>query len=209
MQRMKVVFPDPDGPTITRTSPRRTVSDTPCSTCWSPNHFWTCSASTTTLLTSPGVMPIDARMSEPCFILTGPLCPYGLQSSRQRIVGSRCLSILPQVSEAPLYGILNKSPGRREGQIVESNHGIKLENAKCCRGDHLGCHQKLRDADDAHQCRVLQHRVELVAERRENDPDRLWQNDPPHRFEVCHAERLRRLDLPGVDGQYPGPDDFG
>ena len=47
MQRMKVVLPEPDGPMITTTSRRPTVSDTPLRTCSRPNHFSTSVASTT------------------------------------------------------------------------------------------------------------------------------------------------------------------
>src|SRR5665213_2821029 len=39
MQRRKVVFPDPDGPISTTTSPRVTPSETPFSTSWEPNDF--------------------------------------------------------------------------------------------------------------------------------------------------------------------------
>ena len=48
--RMNVDFPDPDGPTITTTSPRRTVVEIPLSAWNPPNHFSTSSAS---IMTSP------------------------------------------------------------------------------------------------------------------------------------------------------------
>src|SRR3990170_3236479 len=43
MVRMKVDFPEPDGPAITSTSPRRTRRLTPRSAWNSPNHFLTSS----------------------------------------------------------------------------------------------------------------------------------------------------------------------
>ena len=46
-QRRKVLLPEPDGPIITRSSPRPTVRDTFCRTCRSPNHLSTSRASTT------------------------------------------------------------------------------------------------------------------------------------------------------------------
>src|SRR5689334_4421321 len=109
-------------------------------------------------------MPIEARMSEPCFIPARPLRSHGLQTANQARGFESCLAILPLFSEAPLYRTLDKTPSGRQGQVVQGYDGIEFEYAECCRGDHLGRHQELGDADDAHKRRVLQHGVELVAE---------------------------------------------
>src|SRR5215210_5587939 len=41
MHRRNVVLPEPDGPIIHTTSPRKISNDTPRRTWFFPNHFWT------------------------------------------------------------------------------------------------------------------------------------------------------------------------
>jgi hypothetical protein len=62
--------------------------------------------------------------------------------------------------------------------------------------------------DDGHQGRRLEHVVELVAQRRDDHPERLRQDDPAHRQPVGHPQRLGSLRLTRLDGQDPGPDDL-
>jgi len=55
---------------------------------------------------------------------------------------------------------------------------------------------------------VFEHGNEVVAERRQHDPYRLWQDDIAHGLAVRHAQRARRLHLPFANRFDSGPEHF-
>ena len=57
----------------------------------------------------------------------------------------------------------------------------------------------LRRGDRRDDRGILDQRDRVVAERRQHDPDRLWQDDEAHRLERRHAERERGLHLTAMD----------
>ncbi len=62
-QRMKVVLPEPDGPMMTTTSWRLTVSEMPLSTSTRPKDLWTSTASTTLSTVAAAAPPMTSSRS--------------------------------------------------------------------------------------------------------------------------------------------------
>src|SRR5215468_8528992 len=109
-QRIRVVLPEPEAPTMTTTSPRRTVSVTPLRTSSWPNDLWTSVASTTVSTVEAGRPPIAERM-DAAMVLTvllqtfgpQPLQPFGEEPAGSRLAPGR-------LAEAPLDPLLHEAP---------------------------------------------------------------------------------------------------
>ena len=85
-------------------------------------------------------------------------------------------------SRSPRPSVARAVPGRRE-EIVSAQYTSAAMNSAWIslarlRPTCLGAPQDLLDPDDADQRAVLDHRHEVVADRRDDDPDRLRQDDP-------------------------------
>src|SRR5579885_2896405 len=131
-QRMSVVLPEPEAPTTTTTSPRRTASETPFSTSTRPKDLCTSVASTTVSVVAAGRPPIAERISEE---VTGrlavPLQPIAAQplepAGEEPVLGRLALG---RLSEARLDPALREAPERRQRQVIERHHEIELEHAE-------------------------------------------------------------------------------
>ena len=77
------------------------------------------------------------------------------------------------------------------------------------RVDQLHRVEQVGERDHADERRRLQHRDRLVAGRRDDHPHRLRKHDAAHRLQPGHAQRVRRVGLPGVDGDDPRAHDLG
>src|SRR3990167_4619929 len=171
MQRMKVVLPEPEAPINTTTSPRRTCREMPFRICSSPKALWIPSAS---------MMGSSLR----CAISTPPQQLHGLPTEHPA-AGRRTLF---RLAESDLEPALEKAPEGGQQQEIDGHYQVQLENPEGCRGDHLRAQQQLLHADDTDQSGVLQHHVELVADRRNDHPKSLRQNDTTHQLAERHAQ---------------------
>src|SRR5262245_21008229 len=125
---MKVVLPEPDAPTTTTTSPRRTVIETPFSTSRGPKDLWTSVASTTISAAFVGRPPTAERSSESVMRSAGAAGAQPLQALHQK-PGTTGLALIG-LAEAPLDPLLHEAPQGRQRQIVEGDHQIELEDAE-------------------------------------------------------------------------------
>src|ERR1035437_5641911 len=103
---------------------------------------------------------------------------------------------------------LDEPPDRREEQVPEAarDHVLEVDEGI----DRLAVEGgvELENGENEQQRCVLDHVVELVAERRNDHPSGLRQNNAAHGLAVLHAERLGRLGLAGVDGEDSGPNNL-
>ena len=195
MQRRKVVLPDPDGPMRTTTSLRRTVRSTPLRTC-----------SAAEVLVDVGRLDDDAVRRAPA---TRRWHPAGraareghrrrgrssdaaprMPRSRQPLAQADALSLPTRVPAAVRSG-LDRCPTGRQQQVPDGRGDEQLERMEDGRAAGVLAregHVQLGHADDDQQRGRLQHVVELVAERRNDDPRRLRQDDATHRLAIGHAE---------------------
>src|SRR5215207_5242425 len=117
------------------------------------------------------------------------------------------LTVLGRI-EPPLDPSLNKAPDRRQYQIPERDGEEVLDRLEGGRVVSLGIEEHLVDADEGQQRGVLDHPIELVAERRHDHPGGLRQHDTPHRQRPRHPHGKGRLHLPGIDRLDTRPDDL-
>ena len=108
-------------------------------------------------------------------------------------------------------------------EVVLADHQHRGDHEVPERGDHQERHrqegpvgdgvrregQVEREGHGEHEGRHLYHADGLVARWRDDDPHRLRQEDPPPDARGPHAEGLRRLRLPSVDGVEARAEDLG
>src|SRR5215217_9414430 len=109
------------------------------------------------------------------------------------------LTVLGRI-EPPLDPSLDDAPDRRQYQIPERDGEEVLNRLEGGRVVSLCVEEHLVDADEGQQRRVLDHPIELVAERRHDHPGGLRQYDTPHRQRSRHPHGKGRLHLPWIDG---------
>src|SRR5438132_3490467 len=165
MHRRSVLFPEPDRPKRTTTSPGMTLRLIPFRTSSGPKYLWRFSTRTRG---RPSV-GVDTELSDVA-LAQAPLQP-SLEVREHRCQGpvhdcGEDESL--QVAEIGLPGELGPP---------EQLHGCQAR------------------PEDAHQGRVLEHGDELVAGGRDDHPERLRQHHTAHQLTVCHAEGLSGLVL--------------
>src|SRR5581483_1238477 len=229
MHRSRVVFPDPEGPMRTRTSPRATVTFTSLKTCARPNHVWTPSTSTTRFVVPTGTVPRTSRIGlselaikrSPAFAQCRPTPPRGTAAAGasrsctgdngrrfQREPPAPAAFRRADDIQSSLDHLLDPAPDAHQREVVERNAEVSLESTESRRLRVLGDSEQLLHADHAQQRRDLQHVIEVVSKRRHDYPSRLRQDDPPHHHSSRHADRERGLLLPLINGEDAGPDNL-
>ena len=97
---------------------------------------------------------------------------------------------------------------RGQGEVVDARGGQGLEVAEVGGGGLVGDEEEFSHADDGDQGGELQHADELVADRRDDDAQRLGEDDEAHGLHLREAEGVGGVALAGSDGADAGAHDF-
>ena len=89
---------------------------------------------------------------------------------------------------------------KRHDEVDHADDGERFEELVVDARRAVGFIIKLRHTDDVQHGGILDVDDQVVADLRQDDAEGLRQDDAFHRLPVRHAERLRGLGLPGVDG---------
>src|SRR3970282_2422053 len=146
MGRMKVHLPDPEGPMMTNTSPRRTRRLIPRNAWNSSNHFLTFSQ---TMMSSP----------------------VSIRSIRLMLAASTRADAQPHLGPAACDGHrLAHHEIEGGGEQIDLAH---RPQELALLGDSAENPEQLEQADDGHQGRVLEHADELAHDGRDDQAQRL------------------------------------
>jgi len=96
-----------------------------------------------------------------------------------------------------------------QDKILKDEDRVDFEGAVFGGNEFIGFAGQFLHSNDGYQRRHLQHIDELVAHRGQNTPDRLGQDDKPHRVGIAQRDGLRGFILSFVDGLNPGAVNFG
>src|SRR5579862_13236 len=164
MHRSNVLLPAPDGPRMHSTSDSRTRRSTPLRTWRLPKDFETAWHSTTS-----GLVATSASA------MAHPHPPADHRALEQRPTPP-----VEAASELPLEVVLPDAQHRRRHEVPRSRHDEELHHIRVGVVDRLGRPEQLVQHDEGGERRELQHPDRLVADRREDDAQRLGEDDPPH-----------------------------
>src|SRR5580704_10159815 len=105
--------------------------------------------------------------------------------------------------EAALEQHLQRGEDGDDDEVPKARDDQELDDARVGVINIFGVVQDLGVLDHARKRGELDHAYEFIAERRKNDAHRLRQDDALERTQARHADRLRRLILPGIDRDEP------
>src|SRR2546427_981703 len=162
MHRRSVLFPDPDLPNSTTTSPGMTSRLIPLSTSRGPKYLWRFSTRTR----GRPLMGVDTELTDVALTESAfqPALEIG-EHRRQRPVHGGGEDESLEVPEVLLPGELSS---------LEQLHRLETR------------------PEQAHQGRVLQHGDELVAGGRDDHAEGLGQHHPAHELAGGHPQRAGR-----------------
>ncbi len=102
-------------------------------------------------------------------------------------------------------------PGREQGhdQVEQADHRPGLDRHVGCGHELAPAASELGDRDDAGQRGVLEQGDEFVPHGRQNDANRLRQDDVPHGLDIRHAQASGGLQLALGDALNAGAVDLG
>src|SRR5512132_3047940 len=141
MQRRKVLLPDPDGPTITMTSPRPTSRSMPLRTSRRPKRLCTFSALTMgpvlASLAAPVVSalrlivlppPVASTLSRCARSSKAPAAALGPEAGERPRERQRSLAAAGPAGEAALQEVLADAGHGRDGQVPDRDREQQLED---------------------------------------------------------------------------------
>ena len=99
--------------------------------------------------------------------------------------------------------------GIADQEIDHRHHREDLEVLVGGRREQLPAEHQVAHGDHRDQRGILEDRHEEVAERRDDDADRLWQDDPPHQQPARHSHRCAGLPLAFRDRLDAGSEHLG
>src|SRR5918998_330081 len=138
--------------------------------------------------------------------------PNTLRTSRRLTIGLlvSMRTTVPHVAlpEPLLEPALEVGEDARQDPVDKGSNHERLQVLEVLAANLGGPEKDLLDPDDADQGGVFDHGDELVARRRDYDPDRLREHDAAHRLRARHPEGVRRLDLPVPDRLDAGAEDL-
>ena len=111
--------------------------------------------------------------------------------------------------DRPLDPVHDLPGNQRNHQIDDRHHAERIEGAKGVLVDLAGRRRQFDQSDRQCHRGVLEDRHELVGERRQDDPKRLWQQDQTIGAAAGKTERGRSLDLPARQRLKSGANLFG
>src|SRR5580692_8199885 len=181
MQRSSVDLPPPEGPQMTIRSPRATFRLISRSTWKSPYHL--CRPMTSTATSAKRLTVLD----------WSPLC---------------CMQFLlrpPGAGQSFFHASRIARHAIAADKVEECGQGIPGYGNIWRRPFWVGargldCAEKIKNADDKNQCRVLEQPDEGIDDVWQRNAQRLRQNDQTHHPPVGEAKYPRRLVLPAGNG---------
>src|SRR5215210_200229 len=199
-QRRNVLLPLPERPRMVTASPGKTVIEQPRRTWCVPKNF---------------SIAVALRIGSAPGLTRWPGTSAGWISCASRVGVGVAVTRSPPPDCAVAGGHPALEPALTEGEqdchgpVDECRNQERLHRLERGAPGGLRPPQELLDGDRGDERRVLEHRHEVVADRRRHDPEGLGDDDPAERRAVAHPERLRGLGLAVRDGLDAGPEDLG
>src|SRR5690349_18337230 len=119
-----------------------------------------------------------------------------------------CLAARMPASEASLQHSLEAREQGRRDEVPDAPNDEQWNRLESSSIDSLNRVEQVGNGQNADERGCLQHANDLVPRWWDNDPQRLWKDDPPDRTRRCHAQRVGRFALTWVDGQQSAADDL-
>src|SRR5258708_18461321 len=148
--------------------------------------------------------PITTTASPRCTAMSMPsstrLAPNDFLSARMRTSGSPItVALFADVGEARLEAAARQGEGEVDGEIHQRSQHVKRHRLEGAADDLLDRQHEIDDADQRDQRATLDGVDHRVDPRRQEAPERLWEDDIGHALAEGEADRLAGLRLAGMD----------